>query len=79
MKIQILEGYGITQTERKSIAQMLTQGMTSARNRPNTKTYCIIQGWPTLKEYVVRIGTFATWTIGANPSWNYSQVKIKIS
>lgn len=79
VKIELLDGYHLTQTERAAIKTIIEAGQTYGRNRPNTKTYDFIEGWKEggVWHYKVKIGTFATYTIGAAPRWDYSIVTIK--
>lgn len=79
MKIQLLEGYHITQTEKRALSQILEAGQTYGKNRPNTKTYDFISGWIEngFWHYCVKIGTYATYTIGAKPRFDYQTVTIK--
>lgn len=80
-QIEILDGYHLTQTERKAILLMLDKGIVNARNKTNTKNYCIISGWNDSgkKHYQVKIGTFGTHTIGAEKKWVYYHFIIKIN
>ena len=69
--IKLIEGFHITPTEKKSIEAMLKAGLVSVRNRPDTKRYTIIQGWPVKNgwEYKIRIGTKSVWAIGDVAKW----------
>ena len=71
--IKLIEGFHITSTERKALITMLRNGWVRCSNKPRTKTYEILQGTPigTKYRYKIRIGSFFTATIGANPQWNY--------
>ena len=77
--ITLIEGYHITATERKSIIQMLINGLICATNRPNTKRYTILKGTPEGENYTykVEISTKATWNIGGNPEWRKEVITIK--
>ena len=79
MKIELLTGYHLTQTERASIKKVIESGHTFGRNKPNTKTYSIEKGWADNGNwhYTVKVGTFGTFTIGAAPRWDYQTVNIK--
>lgn len=74
--IKLIEGYHITATEKRSIRQMLDAGYKTVRNRPNTKSYEIIEEFDD-DRYKIKIGTKATWTIGDVPKWQYSTVIVK--
>ena len=79
MKTKLIKGYHITQVEIRSIKQMIEIGLTSARNRTNTKNYEIIQGTPNKQgyEYRIRIGSkFEKW-YGEGVKWHYSEVTIQ--
>lgn len=77
----LIQGYHLTATEIKAIKQMLSNGMTWARNKPNTKNYTIVEGWQEQNKwhYKIKIGTFATHNIGALPSWDYNLFTIKLN
>lgn len=77
--IQLIQGYHITATEKRAIETMIDNGMTGARNRPDTKRYSILQGTPTNNGYIfkIQIGTKAKWTIGDIAKWRYSEVEIQ--
>lgn len=72
--IKLIEGFHITQTEKKSIASMLQNGWVFCRNKPNTKTYEILQGTPLgcKYHYKIRIGSFYTASPGKGPQWEYT-------
>ncbi len=72
-KIKLIEGFHITQTEKKAVQKMLENGWDSCRNKPNTKNYKVLQEFQKNDHYYykIRIGSFYTNTIGANPQWNY--------
>ena len=71
--IKLIEGFHITSTEKKALVTMLLKGWVKCCNKPKTKTYEILQGTPigSKYRYKVRIRSFYTATIGANPQWNY--------
>lgn len=79
MKIELLSGYHLTQTERSAIKTIIEAGQTYGRNKPNTKTYDFIRGWVEngFWHYDVKIGTFGTYTIGSKPRFDYQIVTIK--
>jgi glycine cleavage system H lipoate-binding protein len=78
--MQLIEGYHITQTEKKAIAQMIEKGYVQAHNKPNTKNYTVLQGTPKGKAWIykIKIGTKARFSIGANIEWQYQTVTVKI-
>lgn len=74
--IKLISGYHLTATEKKSIAQMVKMGFIRANNKPNTKSYEIVKGEPDGEKWhlTVRIGSKGTWTIGADPKWQFQTV-----
>lgn len=80
MKISLIDKKNghLTATEKSHIKTIINKGMVSGSNRVN-KNYVIEKGWTQQNawHYVVKIGTYATHTIGANPKWEYRTVIIK--
>lgn len=66
-----------TQTERAAIQQMLAQGATQARNRPDTKRYTVLDG-NGHGEYKIAVDTFAKWWIGEDAKWRRNIVEVKV-
>lgn len=79
--MELLEGYHITQTEKSAIYSMIKNGWCSANNRPNTKSYLVIQGTPSKDGYVykIRIGTRCKFSIGGDIEWRYSNITIRMT
>ena len=79
MKIELVNGYFITPTEKRSIIQMIESGLNVARNNGETKIYEILKNWQEGKEkfYIIQIGTFGTGSNGEK-RWKYIEVTIKI-
>ena len=75
MKLKIIEGYHLTSTERSAIKNMLQNDWSTARNKPNTKSYQITERMP--EQITIKIGSKAVWTIGDVPRWRYTILIIK--
>ena len=73
-KIKLIDGFHITQTEKKAVQKMLESGWVQCRNRTNTKFYEILAGFQHhgLNRYKIRVGSYFTNSIGAKPQWNYT-------
>ena len=78
--MQLLEGYHVTQTEKKAISQMIEKGYVQAHNKPNTKSYCILQGSQQGNAWIykIKIGTKARFSIGGDIDWQFQTVTVKI-
>lgn len=70
MQLKIIKGYHLTSTERSAIKNMLQNDWTTARNKPNTKSYQITERTP--EQITLNIGSKAVWTIGDVARWRYS-------
>jgi len=77
--MKVIKCIHLTQTEIRSIKQMLQMGLTSARNKTNTKTYEVIQGTPNKQgyEYKIKIGSYITAWCELRPTWQYQTVTIQ--
>lgn len=67
----------ITEAERKAINQMIEQGHTQARNKPDTKRYVIEQGDGS-GEFTIAIQTKSAMWIGEQPTWRSKKIKVTI-
>ncbi|GGG60966.1 hypothetical protein [Hymenobacter glacieicola] len=80
MKFIVPNHSHVTATERKAIAQMIAQGLTNARNKPNTKAYEVVSGGISegAKRYKVRIATREKRWIGAEIKWHFSNCEVEL-
>lgn len=75
MRLKIIKGHHLTQTERSAVKSMLYNGWTTATNSINTKSYEISNITP--ERFELRVGTKDVWTIGDIRRWKYSDYLVE--
>lgn len=76
MKIKMIEGTHLTALEKKAIKALLENNLTEGCT---SKVKCFKILSKNKNRYRVRIGSKATWNIGQEPKWRYSDYLIEIS
>lgn len=70
------DGY-LTQTEKRSICQMIEKGLMKAENSTGTKRY-VLSLRTGYNEFDVKISTLDTWTLGRGREWRSYNAVIRI-
>jgi len=74
MKIELLDGYHITTTEKKHITELLKNNL----NKGGTKTKQYLINNLAGHVYKITIASKYTATIGADPAWHKNTITIKV-